>query len=117
MSENDKLAPLSPRIPIEPVQPRSLMSTVDLEAADSFAYLRTNWDILVKHRALILLVTILSTVLVTIYCFQAQPIYQATARIEVEADAPLIQSLNDLFRAGEPSDDTFLQTQVNILQS
>jgi capsular exopolysaccharide synthesis family protein len=45
-----------------------------------------------------------------------QPVYEATSRVEVEAATPEIQSLNDLFRS-QPSDEAFLQTQVNVLKS
>jgi capsular exopolysaccharide synthesis family protein len=60
----------------------------------------------------------LLTTLVAIVSIKTQPVYEATARVEVEADTPEIQSLEDLYR-GMPgfSDDTFLQTQVNVLRS
>ncbi len=52
------------------------------------------------------------------YFLQDQPVYEATARVEVEAETPQIQSLSDLYR-GVPgyADDAFLQTQVDVLQS
>jgi uncharacterized protein involved in exopolysaccharide biosynthesis len=45
-----------------------------------------------------------------------QPVYEATARVELEAETPQIQSLNDLYR-NVPTDEVFLQTQVNVLKS
>ncbi|PYU97637.1 MAG: hypothetical protein DMG26_20845 [Acidobacteria bacterium] len=120
MTENNRLVPFNPVSPESP-RPRdySLQSARDLEAnseVDSFAYLRANWDVLVKHRWLILAVTVLLTGLVAIYSFRVRPVYRATARIDVEAEMPLLQTLNDLFRNQE-SDDMFLATQVSVLGS
>ena len=38
------------------------------------------------------------------------------SRVDVESEAPLLQTLNDLFKTGD-ADDAFLATQVSILQS
>ncbi|PYV20859.1 MAG: hypothetical protein DMG24_21405, partial [Acidobacteria bacterium] len=120
MTENNRLVPFNPVSPESP-RPRdyNLQSVRDLEGnteVDSFAYLRANWDVLVKHRWLILAVTVLLTGLVAIYSFRVKPVYRATARIDVEAEMPLLQTLNDLFRNQE-SDDMFLATQVSVLGS
>src|SRR5438132_5115132 len=100
MNENNGLVPVRPA-PQDSLHPSnySLQSVRDLEASevDSFAYLRANWDVLVKHRWLILSVTVLLTVLVAVYSFRLKPVYRATARIDVEAEMPLLQTLNDLF--------------------
>src|SRR5580658_10658196 len=56
------------------------------------------------------------TALVAVYSFKAKPVYQATGRLDIEAELPLLQSLNELFRTGE-ADDSFLATEVSILQS
>ncbi len=85
-------------------------------AVDAFGQLRATWDILVKHQWLILATAVILTVLVAVYSFKAKPIYQATGRLDIEAELPLLQSLNELFRTGE-ADDSFLATQVSILQS
>ena len=83
MSENGNLAPL--RSGTTPTLPRG---TVDIERADSLAYLRANWDVLVKHRLLVVAITFVLTALVTLYSFKTQPVYQATAVIEVDAEVP-----------------------------
>ena len=96
--------------------PRSF-SIVDGEVSvDAFGQLRATWDIVVKHQWLILATTIVLTVLVAVYSFKMKPVYQAMGRLDIEAELPLLQSLNELFRAGE-ADDSFLATQVSILQS
>jgi uncharacterized protein involved in exopolysaccharide biosynthesis len=96
--------------------PRSF-SIVDGDVSvDAFGQLRATWDILVKHQWLILATTAILTVLVAVYSFKMKPIYQATGRLDIEAELPLLQSLNELFRTGE-ADDSFLATQVSVLQS
>jgi polysaccharide biosynthesis transport protein len=96
--------------------PRSF-PIVDGEASvDAFGQLRATWDILVKHQWLILATTAILMVLVAVYSFKMKPVYQATGRLDIEADTPLLQSLNDLFRTGE-ADDSYLATQVSILES
>jgi capsular exopolysaccharide synthesis family protein len=96
--------------------PRSY-SVLDGEVSvDAFGQLRATWDILVKHQWLILATTVVLMVMVAVYSFKMRPIYQATGRLDIEAEMPFLQSLNDLFHTGEV-DDSFLATQVSILQS
>ena len=87
-----------------------------MEQVDAFGQLRATWDILLKHQWLILATAFVLTLVVTIYSYKLKPVYQATARVDVEAEEPLLQSLNDLFRT-EEADDSFLATQISILQS
>lgn len=95
------------------VRPRT---EVDLDQVDAFGQLRATWDILLKHQWLILATAFILTLVVAIYSYRLKPVYQATARVDVEAEEPLLQSLNDLFRT-EQADDSFLSTQIAILQS
>jgi len=83
---------------------------------DAFGQLRATWDTLVKHQWLILATTFLLVVMVTIYSFKMKPVYQSTAQVDIEAEVPLLQSLNDLFRPTE-SNAGSLGTQLSILQS
>jgi capsular exopolysaccharide synthesis family protein len=91
-------------------------SVIDLEQVDAFGQLRAVWDILFKHQWLILFTAFVLTLLVTVYSYKTKPVYMATARIDIEAEEPLLQSLNDLFRT-EEADDSFLATQLSVLQS
>src|SRR5215467_9073119 len=91
--------------------------TVDLERADSIAYLRANWDVLVKHSWLILSIAFIMTALVTLYSFKIKPVYRSTAVIQVEVDVPVIQALNDLFRNTTADDSNFISTQLGVLGS
>jgi capsular exopolysaccharide synthesis family protein len=88
------------------------------EGTEGYSYLRAYWLILMKRRWAVLTVVALLVTLVTMISLRMRPVYESTARVEVDPDTPQIQSLNDLYR-GEAgySDDTFLQTQVNVLKS
>ena len=116
MPEHKELAPQE-RKPPQRVNPRE-DSVIDLaaDASDSYSYIRTYWLILLKRRWTILAVALVLATSVAIVSFKMQPVYEATARVEVEAETQQIQSLNDLYRS-VPTDDAFLQTQVNVLKS
>jgi len=89
---------------------------IDLDQVDAFGQLRATWDILLKHQWLILATAFVTTLLVAVYSYKMKPVYRASARVDVQAEEPLLQTLNDLFRA-EQADDSFLATQISILQS
>jgi capsular exopolysaccharide synthesis family protein len=113
MPENQGLSPRGRRLPAAaPVGP-----VLDIEAQefDSFSYLRTYWNIVNKRRWTILSVAFIVTLLVAIASFKMTPIYEATVRLDIEADTLQIQSLNDLFRQ-IPSDEAFIGTQIQVLQ-
>lgn len=116
MNENQALAPLDPSLGKRVNQRSAPVVNLELERTDTYFYLRAYWHILAKRRWTVLTVAIVLITLVGIVSFKMQPIYEATARLEVEAETPEIQSLNDLYRI-TPTDDAFLQTQVNVLQS
>jgi capsular exopolysaccharide synthesis family protein len=118
MAEHEDLAPFERR-PLERVKPR-LGSVIDAgpEGSEGFSYIRAYWLIILKRRWAVLTVVFVVATLAAIISFKTQPVYEATARVEVEAETPQIQSLSDLYR-GLPgyTDDAFLQTQVDVLQS
>ena len=119
MSEDNQLAPFNPA-PLAPGDRRDRRIQVSRNAEigeiDAFGQFRALWDLLIKHQWLILAVTVVLTALVAFYSFKLQPVYQATSRVDVESEAPLLQTLNDLFKTGD-ADDAFLATQVAVLQS
>lgn len=90
--------------------------TVEAESVETPLDLLHYWRILLKHRWAILTVTLVLTTVVAIVNFRAQPVYEARVRVEVESEEPQVQSLNDLYR-GLPSDEVFLRTQVQVLES
>ena len=78
--------------------------------------LATYWNVLRKRRWTVATATLVLTTLAVIASYRMTPIYRATARVEVEADTPLIQSLSELYQKAE-ADDAFLQTQIQVLKS
>src|SRR5208337_5330003 len=114
MPENQALSPRPPRLPAA----RQFASPVlDVEARefDSFAYLRTYWNIINKRRWTIISFAFVVTLMVAIASFKMTPIYESTVRLDIEADTLQIQSLNDIFRQ-IPADETFIGTQIQVLE-
>ena len=101
---------------IAPVRRSSRFTDIELERTDSYFYLRTYGHVLGKRRWTILAAVCVLAAAVAIVSFKMRPVYRAVARVEVDAESPEIQSLSDLYRS-TPSDDEFLQTQVNVLES
>ncbi|MBI3663851.1 MAG: polysaccharide biosynthesis tyrosine autokinase [Acidobacteria bacterium] len=78
--------------------------------------LREYLRILRKHRWIILTVVAVMVAVVSVVSFQMQPIYQSSARLEINGETPDLTNLRELF-VRLPTDEEFLQTQVRILQS
>lgn len=89
---------------------------LEIERTDTFYYLRAYWHVLVKRKWTVLTVVTVLTTLVAVVSFKMQPVYEARSRVEVENETPEVQSLNDLYRS-TPTDEEFLETQVNVLKS
>src|SRR6516164_8683630 len=116
MNENGSLVPLDPILVNRPnYRSTAAVVNLELERTDTYFYLRAYWHILVKRRWTVLTVAIVLTTLAGIVSFRMQPVYEATARLAVEAETSEIQSFEDLYHI--TTTDAFLQTQVNILQS
>ena len=116
MNENRSLVPLDPILVNRPnYRSTAAVVNLELERTDTYFYLRAYWHILVKRRWTVLTVAIVLTTLAGIVSFRMQPVYEATARLAVEAETSEIQSFEDLYHI--TTTDAFLQTQVNILQS
>lgn len=87
--------------------------------SDSFevsSYLRAYWNVLIKRKWTILASTFVVVSLVAIYAFKTRPVYQATSEVAIEAEPPQYQSVQNLDEP-QPTDTTFLATQVNVLSS
>jgi polysaccharide biosynthesis transport protein len=107
--------------------PRDLISSIatpralpamegSMAGAQDYVSLSTYWHTLTKRRWTILTAAIVVTTAVAIVSFKMQPIYKATARVQVEAETPMIQSIEEMFRKSS-ADDTFVQTQIQVLKS
>jgi len=109
---------LIPReFPAQPAPARALPAMeASIVTAQDYVSLATYWHTLMKRRWTIATVAIVVTVLAAIISFRMEPVYKATARVQVEAETPLIQSLQDLFQK-TTADDEFVQTQIQVLKS
>lgn len=87
-----------------------------MASAQDYVSLATYWHTLLKRRWTIATVAVIVTTIAAIVSFKMQPIYKATARVQVESETPLIQSLEEMFQKSE-ADDTFVQTQIQVLKS
>lgn len=96
---------------VSALERRALITQGDTPLA-GYAY------VLWKRRWTILSVMLGLTALVAVISFLMTPIYEATARIEIEAETPLLQSQSssDAYQKADV-DDTFLQTQIQVLKS
>jgi succinoglycan biosynthesis transport protein ExoP len=86
------------------------------EPIDTYSDLRAYWLVILKRQWTILTVVLALTTLVAIYSFKVEPIYQATGRVEVDAETPQFVS-DDHDDRFIPTDPAFLQTQVDVLSS
>jgi capsular exopolysaccharide synthesis family protein len=73
------------------------------------------WYVLSKRRWTILAVAFALTAIVIVFSFLMTPVYRATARLEVEPETPLLQSVSDTYQHVE-ADDAFIQTQIQVLK-
>jgi polysaccharide biosynthesis transport protein len=95
-----------------------IMDPFDSAGSDgSYAGLRRNLEIPRRRRSTILTAALIAVTLATVYAFKTKPVYRATGRIEIDNETPEVQSLQDTYRGLPNSDDTFLKTQVRVLES
>lgn len=116
MNEAQRLVPIERRVPERMAASVPAVTKLERDDSDTYFYLRAYWHILLKRRWTVLTVAFVLTTLVAIISFKMQPVYQAVARLEIEAETPQIQSLSDLDRS-MPSDEAFVETQVRIIQT
>jgi capsular exopolysaccharide synthesis family protein len=87
-----------------------------IASAQDYVSLATYWHTVLKRRWTIATVAIIVTTVVAVISFKMRPIYEATARVQVESETPLIQSIEEMFQK-DNADDTFVQTQIQVLKS
>jgi len=115
MAENDKLIP-APSASSDRLGYAGY-PVADLEPSSSDAYsFRSYWETLRKRRSTVFTVAFVATLLVTIVVYRMRPVYRATARMEVQAETPALQTLNEL-NPSAAADAAYLQTQVDLLQN
>jgi succinoglycan biosynthesis transport protein ExoP len=104
-----------PAGPIEIIPPPS---TLTWEQSPREPHLIDYIRILRKHQWLILTFLVTVVTLVSIATFKMKPVYQATARIEIDRDAPVISPFQAADSDGMYEDlENYIETQSKILQS
>jgi capsular exopolysaccharide synthesis family protein len=76
----------------------------------------TYWYMLLKRRWTIITVAAVLTAIAAVLSFLTTPVYQATARLEIEPETPVLQSSSDMYQKVD-ADDISLQTQIQVLKS
>ncbi len=116
MPEYKDLIPTGPTVPERSVPPRYQALPAEADGFEVSSYLRSYWNILLKRKWTILAVAFVMVSLVAIFAFKTKPIYQAVSKVALEAEPPRFQNVQDLDQP-QPTDGTFLATQVNVLSS
>jgi uncharacterized protein involved in exopolysaccharide biosynthesis len=106
----------SPRLPMLTERPEQRTYDLQDDETDPYAYLRAYGRILSKRRWTIFTGVFVATALVAVFSCKQRPIYRAGAEVEVDSEMPDLQSVSNLYQS-VPTDPTFLQTQVDVLNS
>ena len=89
---------------------------VDLEAHEERINLRHYWHVLLERRWLVITAFFSVFALCLIYLFRATPIYQATARLQIDRESDNVLNLKEVLSVDGREQD-YLQTQYKKLQS
>jgi capsular exopolysaccharide synthesis family protein len=82
---------------------------------EAFSF-REYWHIVLERRWLIIATFALCVVLAALYAFRATPIYEATARLQIDPETGGVLSFRDAINWGNKDQD-YLQTQYRNLQA
>src|ERR1700730_6032695 len=118
MDETNNLAPREHSVAnfSESLQQRSPFLALDLMPREP--HLLDYLLVLRKHQWLITFFLLAVVSIVTIATFRMQPIYEATARVEVDRDTPNAFRFNEGDQGGDFGDlEDYIVTQSKILQS
>lgn len=117
MADNDSLSPIERHLPQRLNTFAS--TTLDLEAQGGEAHFTfaSFWHIILKRLPTIIAATVVVAVLTGIYTFRMQPVYRATSSVDVETTTPQLQTLSEVYRQSGDNDNTFLTTQIQVIQS
>ena len=116
MDETNNLAPRERSNSSESLQHRSPFLALDLMPREP--HLLDYLLVLRKHQWLISFFLLAVVSIVTIATFRMQPIYEATARVEVDRDTPNAFRFNEADQGEDYVDlEDYIVTQSKILQS
>jgi succinoglycan biosynthesis transport protein ExoP len=116
VSDYEALLPREPRLPQSPNLMPSPVSDSERPALGAFSDLQTYLYMLRRHLWIIVTVASIVTTVAAFVSFKMKPVYQATTSLDIEADTPQIQSLNNLYQQ-LPADDSFIETQIYVIRS
>ncbi len=74
------------------------------------------WNIIYKHRLVVLTTLIVLVATVTVWTFMKRPVYKATAQLQIERDMPNVLPFQEVFSMDTRYHD-FYQTQYRLIQS
>jgi uncharacterized protein involved in exopolysaccharide biosynthesis len=115
--DNDSLSPLERHLPQRVSSFNPTLLELDAQGSDSHFSFASFWHIVMKRLNTIVVATVVVAVLTAIYTFRMEPVYKATATVEVETTSPQLQTLSEVYRQQAGDDYTFLTTQIQVLQS
>ncbi len=117
MPDNDSLTPLERNLPQRINSYNPALLELEAQPGESHFSFASFWHIVMKRMTTIIIATVVVAVLAGIYTMREQPVYQATATVEVETTEPQLQTLSEVYRQTGGDDYTFLTTQIQVLQS
>ncbi len=95
--------------------PGPYMPSAFAQPADESEGLSNYWHVVVKRRWTVLAVAFALTAIVVVVSLCMKPVYVAAARLEVEPETPLLESISDIYQRMDV-DDPFIQTQIQVLK-
>lgn len=116
MPDNDSLSPIETHLPqkMRGFPPK----TLDMETpGDSHLTLASFWHIILKRLVTIIGIAVLVLLGTAFYTFKMAPVFRATASIEVQPEFPQLQTLSEVYRQSQVDDNSFLTTEIQVLQS
>jgi len=103
---------VAPRRP----EPFAFPPSLESGAQSRDAVPRAVWLVLWRRRWMVLSVAFMLATVAGIVSFTTKPVYRAVARVEVSAEFPQMESVQSIYTQ-LPSNDNFLRTQIQVLQT
>ena len=117
MPDNESLTPIERHLPQRVSSFNPAMLELEPQTGETHFSFASFWHIVLKRYTTIIFATLAVAVVTAIYTFRMQPVYKATATVDVETTSPQLQTLSEVYRQTGGDDYTFLTTQIQVLQS
>jgi capsular exopolysaccharide synthesis family protein len=115
--DNESLSPIERNLPQRISSFNPTMLELEAQGGEPQFSFTTFWHIIIKRLTTIIAATVVVAVATAIYTFRLQPVYRATASVDVETTSPQLQTLSEVYRQTPGGDEEFLATQMQVLQS